>query len=130
MSLRLSMMMCLMILMTSCTTKIGANIATDRIITSSDKVEVLGPVSASASTGRVLWAKPVDRRLYEEVRKQALTLRDGNLLVNANITTFLTSYLGLYYQTMLQIDGTAARVVESQPGGAGRDGEQKVEPTP
>ena len=49
MNLRLSMMMCLMILMTACTTKIGANIATDRIITSSDKVEVLGPVSASAS---------------------------------------------------------------------------------
>jgi hypothetical protein len=130
MNIRLLMTTCLTILMmTACTTKIGTNIALDRIISPTDQVEALGPVSASASTGRVLWAKPVDRRLYEEVRKQALTLRDGNLLINANITTFLTSYLGLYYQTMLQIDGTAARV-ESQPGGADGDGEQKVEPAP
>ena len=44
-------------------------------------------------------------------------LRDGTLLINAKITTVLTSYLGLYYRTMLQIDGIAARLIESQPGG-------------
>ncbi|MGH7233182.1 MAG: hypothetical protein ACREJU_17755 [Nitrospiraceae bacterium] len=116
MSLRLSMTMCLMILMTACTTKLGTNIVTDRIISPSDKIELLGLVSASVSTGRVLWAKPADRKLYEDVKQEALKLRDGNLLVDAKITTILTSYLGLYYKTMLRIDGTAARVVESQPG--------------
>ena len=87
-------------------------------------------MSASVSTGRVLWATPADRRLYEEVRRQALKLRDGNLLIDAKITTALTTYLGLYYRTVLTIDGTAARVVGSQPSGAGGDGKQKDEPVP
>jgi hypothetical protein len=108
------MTMCIMILMTACTTKIGTNIVTDRIISPTEKVEVLGPVSASVSSGRALYAKPVDRKLYEEVRRAALKLRDGNLLVDAKITTVLTSYLALYYRTVLRIDGTAARVVESR----------------
>jgi len=116
MSLRVLMAMGLMILMPACTTKIGTNIVADRIIAPSDKIERLGPVSASVSTGGVLWAKPVNRTLYEEVRRQALKLRDGNLMLDAKITTLLTSYLGLYYRTMLRIDGTAGRVVESRQG--------------
>ena len=130
MNLRLLITTCLLIFMTSCTTKIGTNIAADRIISPDEKVEVLGPVSASTSTGRVLWAKPADRTLYEEVRKQALKLRDGNLLINAKIMTVLTSYLATHYQTMLQIEGTAARAVPAQPRGAAGDGARKIEPAP
>ena len=114
---RVVVMTCVLTFMTSCSTKIGTNIATDRIISPTDHVEVLGAVAASASRGGLLWAKPADRQLYEEVRRQALMLRDGTLLINAKITTVLTSYLGLYYRTMLQIDGIAARLIESQPGG-------------
>ncbi len=128
MNLRLLMTTCLLIFLTSCTTKIGTNIAVDRIISPGEKVEVLGPVSASTSTGGVLWAKPADRRLYEEVRRQALRLRDGNLLIDAKITTALTTYLGLYYRTVLAIDGTAARVIESPSSGGDRDSARKVEP--
>ncbi|HJU05031.1 MAG TPA: hypothetical protein VJ692_07730 [Nitrospiraceae bacterium] len=116
MSFRVLMAIGLMILMPACTTKIGTNIVTDRIISPADKIERLGPVSASVSTGRMLWATPADRTLYEEVRTQALKLRDGNLLVDAKIITVLTCYLGLYYRTMLKIDGTAARVAESRQG--------------
>jgi hypothetical protein len=117
MNLRISVMASLVILLTSCTTKIGTNIATDRIISPTDQVEVLGAVAASATRGGLLWAKPADRQLYEEVRRQALNLRDGTLLIKAKITTVLTSYLGLYYRTALHIDGIAARLVDSHPGG-------------
>lgn len=41
---------------------------------------------------------------------------------NAKVTTILTSYLGLYCRTMLQIDGTAARVIESPSSGADSNG--------
>ena len=116
MGLRVSMTMCFMILIAACTTNIGTNIVTDRMISPTDQVDLLGLVSASISSGRMLWAKPAGRTLYEEVREQALKLRDANLLVDAKITTILTSYLGLYYQTMRRIDGTAARVVESRQG--------------
>jgi hypothetical protein len=119
MNLRIVVMAPLVIFLTSCTTKIGTNIATDRIISPTDHVEVLGAVAASASRGGLLWAKPADRQLYEEVRRQALNLRDGTLLINAKITTVLTSYLGLYYRTMVHIDGMAARFAESSAGGKG-----------
>ena len=46
----------------------------------------------------------------------ALKLRDGNLLIDTKITTALTTYLGLYYRTVLMIDATAARVAGGRPG--------------
>ncbi|WP_447598241.1 hypothetical protein [Nitrospira sp. Nam80] len=122
MNLRIVVMAPLVIFLTSCTTKIGTNIATDRIIAPTDHVEVLGAVAASATRGGLLWAKPADRQLYEEVRRQALNLRDGTLLINAKITTVLTSYLGLYYRTMVHIDGMAARVVRAQIDGDSKRG--------
>jgi hypothetical protein len=108
-------MTCLLLLMASCTTKMGTMIATDRIVSPNDHIEPLGSVSASVTRDGLLWARPANRDLYDEVRNNALALRDGNLLINAKVTTVLTSYLGVYYRTMVHIDGTAARVAGDRP---------------
>ncbi len=105
----------LVVTVAGCTTKLGTNIATDRVIAPGSHVEPLGRVQASVSNGRFLWAVGVDGEMYEEVRKAALMQKNGDLLINAKITTTLTSYLAIYYKTEVAIEGTAAKLTVPPP---------------
>lgn len=98
-----------------CTTVMGTNIAQDRLLPADAVVEKLGPVYGSASGGHWLWAVWADKKLYDEARRDALNERKGDLLLDAKITTTLTSYLSLYYRTDITIMGTAGRVVSPAP---------------
>jgi hypothetical protein len=49
-----------------------------------------------------------------QAERTALKQKGGDLLINAKITTTLTSYLALYYKTEVAIEGTAAKVVEER----------------
>ena len=97
--------------MTGCTTVMGTNIAQDRLLPADAVVEKLGPVSGSASAGHWLWAAWADQTLYEEAKKDALRQKNGDVLLNAKITTTLTTYLSLYYRTEIVVMGTAAKLV-------------------
>jgi hypothetical protein len=98
-----------------CTTVLGTNIETDRAVPFGSHIEPLSKVQASVSYGQALWAVGVDREMYEEVRKAALKQKGGDLLINAKITTTLTSYLALYYTAEVSIEGTAARLTAAPP---------------
>jgi hypothetical protein len=104
----------LLLLTTGCTTKLGTNIATDRVISPGSRVEPLGQVQASVTYGQPLWAPGADHVMYEEVRQAALKQKGGDLLINAKITTTLTSYLAVYYKTEVAIEGTAAKLLVSE----------------
>ena len=97
--------------MTGCTTVMGTNIAQDRLLPADAVVEKLGPVYGSASAGHWLWAAWADQTLYEEAKKDALRQKNGDVLLNAKITTTLTTYLSLYYRTEIAIMGTAAKLL-------------------
>ncbi|MEW6544288.1 MAG: hypothetical protein AB1411_11825 [Nitrospirota bacterium] len=101
----------LLVLTAGCTTKLGTNIATDRVISPGSRVELLGQVRASITYGQPLWAPGADHVMYEEVRQAALKQKGGDLLINAKITTTLTSYLAIYYKTEVAIEGTAAKLL-------------------
>lgn len=107
--------------MTGCTTVMGTNIAQDRLLPANAVVEKLGPVYGSASAGHWLWAAWADKTLYEEAKQDALRQKNGDILLNATITTRLTTYLSLYYRTEITIMGTAAKltVVSAQPRSVG-----------
>lgn len=92
-----------------CSTVMGTNIAQDKLLPPHAVVEKLGPVYGSASGGHWLWAVWADKKLYDEARQDALREKKGDLLLDAKITTTLTSYLALYYRTEITIMGTAAR---------------------
>lgn len=96
--------------MTGCTTVMGTNVAQDKLLPANAVVEKLGPVYGSASAGHWLWAAWADKGLYEEARQDALRQKNGDLLLNAKITTTLTTYLSLYYRTEIAIMGTAAKL--------------------
>ena len=91
------------------------------------KIVPLGETEGTAGDFFITWGGLPDflhSDLQEEAveghqgqgRGPALKLRDGNLLIDTKITTALTTYLGLYYRTVLMIDATAARVAEGRPG--------------
>jgi len=111
----------LAVVATGCTTVLGTNIEMDRVIPTGSHVEPLGQVRASVLRGRSLWAVGVDRDMYEEVRRAALEQKGGDVLINAKITTTLTSYLALYYKTEIVIEGTAAKLTTApaQPRSGG-----------
>ncbi|TAJ10831.1 MAG: hypothetical protein EPO61_00690 [Nitrospirae bacterium] len=96
---------------TGCTTVMGTNIAQDRLLPANAVVEKLGPVYGSASAGHWFWAVWADKTLYEEAKQDALRQKNGDVLLNAKITTSLTSYLSLYYRTEIAIMGTAAKLL-------------------
>nr|MBI3612203.1 hypothetical protein [Nitrospirota bacterium] len=98
-----------------CTTALGTNIEMDRVLSPGSHVEPLGLVQASVSHGQALWAVGADREMYEEVRKAALKQKGGDLLINAKITTTLTSYLAIYYKTEVAIEGMAAKRTAPPP---------------
>lgn len=51
-----------------------------------------------------------------EFRQSALAQQSGgDVLVNAKITTTLTSYLALYYKAEIAIDGTTAKLAAPLP---------------
>lgn len=93
-----------------CTTVLGTNIERDRLLPPNPTLEPLGLVSASVSTGHWLWGEPSDKRMYDEARRAALKQKNGDVLINAKITTTLTTYLSLYYTTEVAVEGTAAKV--------------------
>jgi hypothetical protein len=93
-----------------CSTTIGTNIVTDRVVPGDATLEPLGPVSASSWKGHALWAAPAGKTLYETARQAAVSQKGGNVLMNARVTTKLTSYFWLYYKTEVSVEGTAARV--------------------
>jgi hypothetical protein len=112
---RLLLLVTYLAVMTGCTTVMGTNVAQDRLLPADAVVEKLGPVYGSASAGHWLWAAWADKALYEEAKKDALRQKNGDLLLNAKITTTLTTYLSLYYRTEIAIMGTAARFTAPAP---------------
>ncbi len=96
--------------LTGCTTVMGTNVAQDKLVPANAVVQKLGPVSGSASGGHWLWAAWADKALYEAARHDALKKKNGDLLLDAKITTTLTSYLAIYYKTDIAIEGTAAKL--------------------
>src|SRR5581483_6219948 len=96
--------------LTGCTTVMGTNIAQDKLLPPNAVVEKLGQVYGSASAGHWLWAVHADKKLYDEARQDALSQKKGDVLLDAKITTTLTSYLALYYRTEITIMGTAGRL--------------------
>jgi len=58
------------------------------------------------------YAKPADRRLYEEVRRQTLKLRNGNVRINARLQPCCRSIWTVLPHA--EIDGTIAEVVTPQ----------------
>ena len=112
---RLLLLVTYLAVMTGCTTVMGTNVAQDRLLPADAVVEKLGPVYGSASAGHWLWAAWAVKALYEEAKKDALRQKNGDLLLNAKITTTLTTYLSLYYRTEIAIMGTAARFTAPAP---------------
>lgn len=94
-----------------CSTTIGTNVVADRTLPHGATIEPLGLASAKLWDAHFLWAAPADKELYEAVRRKALEPKGGDLLINAKVTTTLTSYLALFYQTEIAIEGTAAKMV-------------------
>ncbi|MBM4134225.1 MAG: hypothetical protein FJ245_10685 [Nitrospira sp.] len=111
---RLLVIACLAAL-TGCATVMGTNIAQDKLLPPNAVVEKLGPVYGSASAGHWLWAVWADKALYEEAKQDALRQKNGDLLLDAKITTTLTSYLALYYKTEITVMGTAAKLTAAPP---------------
>lgn len=111
---RLLVIACLAAL-TGYTTVMGTNIAQDKLLPPNAVVEKLGPVYGSASAGHWLWAAWADKALYEEAKQDALRQKNGDLLIDAKITTTLTTYLSLYYRTEIAIMGTAGKLSVSPP---------------
>ncbi len=112
---RLLLLVACYVAMTGCTTVMGTNIAQDKLLPADAVVEKLGPVYGSASAGHWFWAAWADKTLYEEAKQDALRQKNGDLLLNAKITTTLTTYLSLYYRTEIAIMGTAARLTTPAP---------------
>lgn len=96
--------------LTGCTTVMGTTIPQDKLLPPNAVVEKLGSVYGSASEGHWLWAVWADKKLYDEAKQDALKQKKADLLLDAKITTTLTSYLALYYKTEIAITGTAARL--------------------
>jgi hypothetical protein len=99
----------LVLALEGCTTVLGTNIATDSVVPPTADIQPLGKVQAAVSSGQFLWARETDKQMYDEAKRAALKQKGGDLLINAKITTTLTSYLALYYKTEVAIDGTAAK---------------------
>jgi hypothetical protein len=112
---RLLLLVACYVAMTGCTTVMGTNIAQDKLLPTGAVVEKLGSVNGSASAGHWFWAAWADKTLYEEAKQDALRQKNGDLLLNAKITTTLTTYLSLYYRTEIAIMGTAARLTTPAP---------------
>lgn len=117
MILRSVMVVGLLLAVAGCTTVLGTNIATDSVVPPTTAIEPLGRVHGAVSTGQWFWAREADKQMYDEAKRAALKQKGGNLLINAKITTTLTSYLAIYYKTEVAIEGTAAKqtVVPSEP---------------
>lgn len=111
-----------------CSTVLGTNVAQDQWLPPNAAVEKLGPVYGSASDGHWLWAVWADKKLYDEAKQDALKQKNADLLIDAKITTTLTSYLALYYKTEISITGTAARLVPSYPASSGPTSPATVPP--
>jgi len=101
----------LVLALAGCTTVLGTNIATDSVVPPTAGIEPLGRVHGAVSTGQWFWAREADKQMYDEAKRVALKQKGGDLLINAKITTTLTSYLALYYKTEVAIEGTAAKLV-------------------
>jgi hypothetical protein len=93
-----------------CSTRIGTTVVADRLLPPGAIVEPVGLVSTAIWDGRFFWAAPAGRELYEAARQKALDQNGGNLLINAKVTTKLTSFVMLFYKTEIMIDGTSAVV--------------------
>lgn len=115
MILRSVMVVGLLLAVAGCTTVLGTNIATDSVVPPTTAIEPLGRVHGAVSTGQWFWAREADKQMYDEAKRAALKQKGGNLLINAKITTTLTSYLAIYYKTEVAIDGTAARLTVLPP---------------
>lgn len=98
---------------TGCTTVLGTNIATDSVVLPTVGIEPLGRVKAEVSAGQWFWAQEADKQMYDEAKREALKQKGGDLLVNAKVTTTLTSYVGVYYKTEVAVEGTAAKRAQS-----------------
>lgn len=100
---------------TGCTTVLGTNIAMDTVLAPTAGIEPLGRVHGSVSTSQWFWAREADKQIYDEAKRAALKQKGGDLLINAKITTTLTSYLGVYYKTEVAIEGMAAKRASPPP---------------
>lgn len=94
----------------ACSTRIGTTIVADRLIPNGALVEPVGLVSISMWDAHFFWAAPAGRELYEAAREKALNQNGGTVLINAKVTTTLTSVLILFYKTEIAIAGTSAAV--------------------
>lgn len=100
-----------------CSTRIGTTVVADRLLPRDAIVEPVGLVSVAIWDGHFLWAAPAGRELYEAARQKALDQNGGNVLINAKVTTRLTSFV-VFYKTEIVIDGTSAVVKDPpRPGG-------------
>lgn len=101
-----------------CSTSIGTIVVADRLLPRDAIVEPVGLVSVALWDGHFLWAAPAGRELYEAARQKALDQNGGTVLINAKVTTKLTSFVMIFYKTEIIIDGTAAVVKDPpRPGG-------------
>ncbi|TAJ27424.1 MAG: hypothetical protein EPO64_05590 [Nitrospirae bacterium] len=109
---------------TGCTTVLGTSIATDSVVPSIAGIQLLGRVRGSVSASQWFWAREADKQIDDEAKRAALKQKGGDLLINAKITTTLTSYLGVYYKTEVAIEGMAAKQtgspLEAQPSALDR----------
>jgi hypothetical protein len=108
-----------LLLLSGCSTTIGTTIVADRALPHGTTVEPIGLVSATLWDAHFFWAAPAGKPLYEAARHKALDQKGGEVLINAKVTTTLTSYLMLFYQTAIEIDGTAAKIVPQPETTAG-----------
>lgn len=93
-----------------CSTRIGTTIVADRLVPPGAVVEPVGLVSISMWDAHFLWAAPAGRALYEAAREKALEQNEGQVLINAKVTTKLTSFLLIFYKTEITIEGTSAKI--------------------
>jgi len=108
------------LLVSGCSTMIGTTVVADRALPPGTMVEPIGLVSTTIWDAHFLWAAPAGKALYEAARQKALEQKGGDVLFNAKVTTTLTSYLMLFYQTEIEIEGTAARIVPKSEAAASR----------
>ncbi|MBM3301668.1 MAG: hypothetical protein FJY85_17180 [Deltaproteobacteria bacterium] len=97
---------------TGCTSKFGMLMTNDRFAYPNANIEPLGRVTATVS--KSTWFAPamVDKQMYDEVRRQALQQKGGDMILDAKLTTTITMFpipIINYWVTKLTVDGTAAK---------------------